>query len=97
MSDGKPYRKQRRIYLISRGNKWEKHGNRNVRIIRGDTFSINVKYPFTNSREGKWIKGTADFGAFNPIVGELVALAEQNLEGYTARVDFTFPFQLNST
>ena len=95
VNDGKPYRKQRKIYLISRGSKWEKHGNRNVRIIRGDTFSINVKYPFTNSRERKWIEGTADFGAFNPIVEELTALAEQNLEGYTARISFNGRFYVH--
>jgi IS605 OrfB family transposase len=72
----------------------EKHGNMNVRIIRSDTFfSVNVKYPFTNG--SKWIEGTADFGAFNPIVGELVALAEQNLEGYTVRILFNGRFYVH--
>ena len=75
VNDGKPYRKQRRIYLISRGSKWEKHGNRNVKILRGNSFfRIRVKYPF--DEKNKWVKGTADFGVFNPIVEELAMLAE---------------------
>ncbi len=86
VNNGKPYRKQRRIYLISRGNKWEKHGNRNVKILKGDEFfDVKIKYPF--ARE-KWINGAADFGAFNSVVDELAELAEQNLE---------VPFPLNCT
>jgi len=98
VNDGKPYRKQRRIYLISRGNKWEKHGNRNVKILKGDKFfDVKIKYPFAKKKEDKWIKGTADFGAFNSVVDELVGLAEQNLEGYTVRVIFNGKFYVHAS
>jgi IS605 OrfB family transposase len=64
-----------------------------VKILKGDEFfDVKIKYPF--ARE-KWINGTADFGAFNSIVKELVGLAEQNLEGYTIRITFNGKFYVH--
>lgn len=94
VNDGKPYRKQKRIYLISRGSKWEKHGNRNVKILRGNRFlRIRVKYPF--DEKNKWIEGTADFGVFNPIIEELAMLAERNLDGYSVKITFSGNFYVH--
>jgi len=75
----------RKLFIISRGNKWDR-GNRNIKLIpRNDCFEVLIKYPWN----GSWIKCRAYFGVkYIRLLRELVELSEKRVEGYGARVMF---------
>jgi len=75
----------RKLFIISRGNKYDK-GNRNVEIIPSTKFfQVLIKYPW----DGSWIECRAFFGEkYIPLLRELLELANQKREGYGARIVF---------
>jgi len=75
----------RKLFIISRGNKWDR-GNRNIKLIpREKYFEVLVKYPWG----GSWIKARAFFGEkYVPLLRELVGMGMKRMEGYGARITF---------
>jgi len=75
----------RRLFIVSRGNKYDR-GNKNVKLIpRDNFFEVLIKYPWNSS----WIKARAVFGEkYIQLLRELVDLCEKRVEGYDARVVF---------
>ncbi|WP_202946202.1 hypothetical protein [Desulfurococcus amylolyticus] len=75
----------RKLFIISRGNKFD-YGNRNLRfILRENFFEVLVRYPWDDS----WIKARAFFGEkYIPVLKELSELASRRVEGYGAKVVF---------
>jgi len=75
----------KKLFIVSRGNKWDK-GNRNIKVIpRHDYFEVLIKYPWG----GSWTKCRVFFGEkYIPLLRELVELSEKRIEGYGARIVF---------
>jgi len=75
----------RKLFIVSRGNKYDR-GNRNVKLIpRGRFFEVLIKYPW----DGSWIRARALFGEkYIPLLRELIELCEKRAEGYGARIVF---------
>ena len=75
----------RKLFIISRGNKYDK-GNRNVKLIPSTNFfRVLIKYPWN----GSWAECRAFFGEkYIPLLRELLELAYQKKEGYGARIVF---------
>jgi len=75
----------KKLFIISRDNKWER-GNRKIKLIpREEYFEVLVKYPWDSS----WIKAEALFGRkYIPMLKELIELCERREEGYCARITF---------
>jgi len=75
----------KKLFIISRGNKWDR-GNRNVILVpREKCFEVLIKYPWNSS----WIKTRAFFGEkYVPLLRELVELSMKRIEGYGARIAF---------
>ncbi len=75
----------RKIFIVSRGNKYDK-GNRNVKLVpEKGFFKVLVKYPW----DGAWISYRAFFGRkYIPLLLELTRLAEQQKDGYCVRIIF---------
>lgn len=75
----------RRLFIVSRGNKYDR-GNRNVKLISEDKFfRVLIKYPW----DGSWIKCRALFGKkYIPILRELLELTNEKKEGYGAHIVF---------
>mgnify|MGYP000132518344 CR=1 FL=1 len=75
----------RKLFIVSRGNKYDK-GNRNVKIIPNTKFfRVLIKYPWDSS----WIECRALFDEkYIPLLRELLELAYQRKEGYSARIVF---------
>jgi len=78
-----PWRRIKHYFLFCRGNKWEKYGNRNIRIVnyKDGLFLIKIKNPFS-----KDITCTASFGRFTNIILDLLELIRSGVEGYSARI-----------
>ncbi len=75
----------KKLFIISRGNKWDR-GNRNVRLIpKEEYFELLIKYPWS----GSWIKCNVFFGEkYVPLLRESVELGKKRIEGYGARIVF---------
>jgi len=75
----------KKLFIISRGNKYDR-GNRNVKLIpRDGFFEVLIKYPW----DGSWIRARALFGErYIPLLRELIDLCEKRVEGYGARIVF---------
>ncbi len=75
----------RKLFIVSRGNKYDK-GNRNVKLIPMDSsFEVLVKYPW----DGSWIRCRVLLGRkYLPLLEELVGLCRSGREGYGARIVF---------
>ena len=75
----------KKLFIISRGNKWDR-GNRNIKLIpREEYLEVLIKYPW----EGSWIKARALFGRrYIPLLKELIELCKRREEGYGARITF---------
>ena len=78
-----PWRRIKHYFLFCRGNRWEKYGNRNIRILdyKDDLFLIEIKNPFS-----KDITCTASFSRFTSIILDLLKLVRSRVEGYSARI-----------
>lgn len=75
----------KKLFIISRGNRWDR-GNRNIKLVpREEYFEVLVKYPW----DGSWIKAKALFGRkYIPLLRELMMLCGRRGEGYGARIVF---------
>ncbi|RLE54220.1 MAG: hypothetical protein DRJ40_11455 [Thermoprotei archaeon] len=73
----------KKLFIISRGNKYDK-GNRNIKMIPSTKFfQVFIKYPWDSS----WIKCRAFFGErYISLLRELLELANQKKEGYGTRI-----------
>ena len=75
----------RKLFVISRGNRFDK-GNRNIKLVpKGKFFEVHIKYPWGNS----WLVCKAVFGEkYVPLLKELVILTERRVESYEAKIVF---------
>ena len=75
----------KKLFIMSRDNKYDK-GNRNVKLVLDDRFfKTSIKYPW----DGSWIRCKVFFGEkYVPLLKELLELANQKEEGYSARIVF---------
>lgn len=74
----------RKLFIILRGNKWDR-GNRNIKLVpREEYFEVLVNYTW----DGPWIKAKALFPNYIPLLRELIYLCRRRDEGYGVRIMF---------